>query len=90
MRDPMSIGINEAGFENAIIDLLKELGYQYYHGPDVDRDYSVPYFETELEESISRLNSSLPREAIENAFQKLKNFDNGELVQQNETFMDYL
>ena len=58
---------NEAGFENAIIDLLKDLGYQYIHGPDLDRDYSVPYYESELEDSISRLNPSLSKEAIENA-----------------------
>lgn len=81
---------NEAGFENAIIDLLKDLGYQYIHGPDLDRDYSVPYYESELEDSISRLNPSLSKEAIENAFQKIKNFDNGELVQRNAVFMDYL
>lgn len=86
----MSIGINEAGYENAIIDLLKELGYQYIHGPDLERDYTVPYYETELEDSISRLNPSLSKEAIENAFQKIKNFDNGELVQRNAVFMDYL
>lgn len=86
----MSIGINEAGYENAIIDLLKELGYQYIHGPDLDRDYTVPYYESELEDSISRLNPSLSKEAIENAFQKIKNFDNGELVQRNAVFMDYL
>lgn len=81
---------NEAGFENAIIDLLKALGYQYIHGPDLDRDYTVPYYETELEDSIFRLNPSLSKEAIENAFQKIKNFDNGELVQRNAVFMDYL
>lgn len=81
---------NEAGFENAIIDLLKDLGYQYIHGPDLERDYTVPYYETELEDSISRLNPSLSKEAIENAFQKIKNFDNGELVQRNAVFMDYL
>lgn len=81
---------NEAGFENAIIDLLKDLGYQYIHGPDLDRDYSVPYYEAELEDSISRLNPLLTKEAIENAFQKIKNFDNGELVQRNAVFMDYL
>lgn len=86
----MSIGINEASYENAIIDLLKDLGYQYIPGPDVERDYTLPYYETELEESIFRLNPSLPKEAIENALQKIKNFDNGELVQRNAVFMDYL
>ena len=86
----MSIGINEAGYENAIIEMLKVLGYQYIPGPEVERDYTVPYYETELEESIFRLNPSLPKEAIENAHQKIKNFDNGELVQRNAVFMDYL
>lgn len=86
----MSIGINEAGYENSIIVLLQDLGYGYVYGPEVERDYTVPYYEDELVDSIYRLNRSLPEEAIADALQKLKNFENGELVQRNAVFMDYL
>ena len=86
----MSIGVNEAGYENSIIALLQNLGYGYVYGPDVERDYTIPYYEDELVDSIYRLNRSLPEEAITDALQKLKNFENGELVQRNAVFMDYL
>ena len=86
----MSIGINEADYENSIIALLQDLGYGYVYGPEVERDYTVPYYEDELVDSIYRLNRTLPVEAIADALQKLKNFENGELVQRNTVFMDYL
>ena len=36
------------------------------------------------------MNRSLPEDAISDALFKLKNFENGELVQKNAVFMDYL
>lgn len=86
----MSIGINEAGYENSIIALLQNLGYEYIYGPELERDHSIPYYEDELVANIYRLNQGLPEEAVTGALQKLKNFENGELVQRNATFMDYL
>ena len=41
-------------------------------------------------DSLYRLNSSLPDAAIEDALYKLRNFENGTLVQKNTTFMKYL
>ena len=43
-----------------------------------------------LEDSLYRLNRALPSDAIQDAIFKLKNFENGELVQKNAVFMDYL
>ena len=43
-----------------------------------------------LEDSLYRLNRDLPSDAIQDAMFKLKNFENGELVQKNAVFMDYL
>lgn len=81
----------EASYENSVIELFKNsLGYEYVYGPDVERNFCSPLYESVLEDSLCRLNGGLPADAIRDALQKLKNFDNGELVQKNATFMDYL
>lgn len=84
-------GYKEADYENAIIELFQsELGYDYVYGYNVERDYKSPLYESVLEDSIYRINKGLPHAAIQDALFKLHNFDNGELVQKNETFMGYL
>ena len=81
----------EADYENAIIELFRnDLGYEYVYGPDVERDFNSPLYDSVLEESLYRLNKGLPAEAINDALFKLRNFENGELVQKNAEFMEYL
>ncbi len=81
----------EANYENAIIDLFQSnMGYDYVYGPDIDRNFSSPLYDDVLEESLRRLNPKAPYDAIQDALLKLRNFDNGELVQKNAVFMDYL
>lgn len=81
----------EADYENSIVELFqKDLGYEYAYGPDIERDYYSPLYEGVLMESLYRLNRGLPDAAIQEALYKLKNFENGELVQKNAVFMDYL
>ena len=87
----MAFTYNEASYENSIIELFQEMGYDFVHGPDVeDRDQSSPLFEEELEDTIHRLNRKAPVESRKEAFRKLRHIDAGDLVSQNETFMDYL
>lgn len=84
-------GYIEASYENSIIELFRNsLGYEYVYGPDVERDFENPLYEEILVDSLYRLNSKLPDDAIQEALFKLKNFENGELVQRNSVFMDYL
>ncbi len=81
----------EESYENSIIDLFEnDLRYQHVYGPDIERDFYSPLYEDVLVESIERINSGLPQSAIDDALYKLKNFENGELVQKNMVFMDYL
>lgn len=87
----MSSIYNEANYENSIIELFKnDLGYTHVYGPDIERDYRSPLYDEVLEERITALNPSLPHEAISEALYKLRSFENGELVQKNAVFMDYL
>ncbi len=83
-------GFIEADYENSVIELFQNMGYQWVYGPDIERDFKSPLYDEILQDSLYRLNSSLPDTAIEDALYKLKNFENGTLVQQNMVFMNYL
>lgn len=81
----------EENYENSIIELFQnDLGYDYVYGPSVERDFNSPLCEEVLLDSLYRINKSLPKEAIDEALHKLTNYELGDLVSKNETFMDYL
>ena len=80
----------EDNYEKALISLFEGMGYQYLYGPDIERDYYVPYYEAQLEESLQTVNPKKPHAAIHEAIIKLRNIDMGSLTQRNETFTDYL
>ena len=81
----------EQSYENSVIELFQHLGYTHVYGPDIEnRDFNSPLYLDVLEDSIYRINPNVPKSAIQEALFKIKNFDNGELLQQNKIFMDYL
>ena len=87
----MSAIYNEAAYENALIQLFRdELGWSYRYGPDVARDFRSPLYDEVLEESLRRINPVLPQQAISEALNKLRHFENADLVKKNAVFMDYL
>lgn len=86
----MSVYLEE-NYEKSIIELFQnDLGYDYVYGPDVERDFNSPLYEEVLLDSLYRINKSLAKEAIDEAIHKVKNYELGDLVSKNETFMDYL
>lgn len=80
----------EESYEYALLEMFSNLGYDTLYGPDVERDYQVPYFEVQLRHSLKMVNPSKPDVALEEAFRKVRDIDTGSLVQRNEIFMDYL
>ena len=80
----------EDTYEQAIIELFENMGYDHIYAPDMDRDYSSPLLDSVLRDSLVRINRGLSIDAIEEALAKLKNFDTGSLLQKNMIFMDYL
>lgn len=80
----------EATYENSLVELFEKMGWTHVYGPDVDRDFTSPLYDAVLQDALCALNPTLPAEAIQEALYKLKNYENGELVQKNEVFMDYL
>ncbi|WP_308521526.1 type I restriction endonuclease subunit R [uncultured Veillonella sp.] len=81
----------EEDYEKSLIELFQnDLEYDYVYGPDIERDFYSPFYEDVLIESLYRINHGAANDAIQDALFKLKNFENGELVQKNAIFMDYL
>lgn len=82
---------DENAYEQCLKQLFQDnLGWDYAYGPDVERDFRDPLYEPVLEESIRRINPKAAPEAIEEALNKVRNFENDELVKQNALFMDYI
>lgn len=80
----------EKNYEKALIHLFEKMGYLYLYGPEVERDYYIPFYEKQLEESLQKINPKKPQAAIHEASVKLRNIDTGSLTQRNEIFTDYL
>ncbi len=84
------MSFTEDNYEHALIEIFRNLGYEYLYGPEVERDYYVPFYESQLRQSLVEVNPGKHLEAINEAIVKLKNIDTGSLAQRNAIFMDYL
>ena len=81
---------NEANYENTLIQLFQELGYEYECGYDVERDYRNPYNEGDLRQALHKQNPQLSDDVLEEAFRMVTHVNEGILEQRNETMMDYV
>lgn len=86
----MAAFYTEEDYENSIIELFQNMGYQHIYGPDVERDYHSPLYTDVLFDTLNRINPDMPDDAIAEAMFKLKNFENADLIQKNSVFMDYI
>lgn len=77
-------------YENALMSLFENLGYETLYGPDIARDYRIPVNEPQMRFALSLVNPTKPNIAIDEAIRKVMSIDTGDLVQKNEKFMDYL
>lgn len=81
---------SENSYEQTLMSLFSNMGYDTLYGPNVERDYNTPLYLNQLEQSLAVVNPELHPTAIEEAIHKLMRIDAGSLVQRNEVFMDYL
>ena len=77
--------ITENQVENLAIDWLKELGYDYIHGSEIERDYSDVLLEDRLKNALTKIND-LPNEAIDEAIDFIKKHSFPTLIQNNREF----
>ncbi len=87
---------NEDHYEQTLIELFKErLDYKYLNGYEAqeafeDKDYYCPIYLERLQVNLRDLNPKLPQSALDEAERKLLHVEAGNMVQNNELFMDYL
>lgn len=86
----MSADYNEEAYENALVELFQNMGWEHVYSQDIDRDWHSPLYDSVLEDSIRRLNPSAAPAAIDEALLKLRHFENAELKKKNAVFMEYL
>ena len=86
-------GYTENEYELALIELFQSLEgkqYRYVYGPDIERDYSNPLLDDVLQESLQRINPTLPLDAIEDAIKKLHQIEGSSLYECNFNFTQML
>ena len=83
----------EDSYELALIELFQSLEgkqYRYEYGPDIERDYSNPILDDVLQDSLHRINPTLPLDAIDDAIKKLHQVEGSSLYECNFKFTQML
>ena len=75
--------VDENFYEQVLIALFKEMGYQYECGDDVERDYREPFLAEDLRKGLRRLNPMVSN----NALRLITNVNEGTLEQRNEQLL---
>lgn len=90
----MSKIMAESEVEEAVLDILKELGYSRAFGPDIAVDgiaperssYSDVILTERIRNAIDMLNPKIPKEARDEALRKLLRTESHLLIQNNKAF----
>lgn len=87
----MSINqFDENDYEQTLIQLFQELGYEYECGYDVERNFREPLYTKDLRKALHRLNPEVDEETLEAAYRQATSNKEGLLERRNESFMHYL
>lgn len=78
--------INENTLEQAIINELKEKGYGYIYGPDIERDYHDVLLIDVFETAMFKINSSITPGIMHEALKTIKNLGLLKLEEKNALF----
>lgn len=88
------MNFSEESLEQAAIEILQELGYEYKYGPDIScdgeyperKDYREVILEERVRDALRRINRDLPEESLEDAFRQLITFNSPMLEENNKYF----
>ena len=80
----------ESNVEEAIIEQLQELGYEYQYGPDIERDYKEPILKDMFYDSLYKINKDITEDIADEVYRKVRNFRNVDLVEANYEFYHML
>jgi len=84
----------EAMLEEAAIEILVNLGYDYAFGPDISlagdyeerKDYREVILSSRVKDALFKINSDIPREALEEGYRQLITFNSPMLEENNRYF----
>ena len=90
----LSENFTEASLEEAAIEILQGLGYEYVFGPDFGKDgylsertdYREVVLKERIKDALFRINRDLPDDALEEAFRKIIIFNSPSLLENNRSF----
>jgi len=90
----VSAGLVEADVEKIAIDLFKELGYDFLHGPNILPDGTNPQREHLVEsflpfilkENLTRLNPTIPPDGVDEAYRKVTRISFPSVIASNHGF----
>lgn len=60
----------EDTYEQAIIELFENMGYEHLYAPDYDRDYTSPLLDSVLRDSLVRINRGYGHSAVGKGVEK--------------------
>ena len=82
---------DEETLEKITLELLSELEYETINGYELERDnFSNVILDTDLEDSIVRLNKGISNDEIREVIRLIKNLDNNNTILNNKQFTSYL
>ena len=80
----------EEQVEQAIIEQLQGLGYEYLYGPEIERDYKEVILKDIFFNSIFKINPDITPDIVNEVYRKIRTFTNIGLVQANYEFYHML
>jgi len=78
--------LTEDAIEQNLIDLLKNQGYRYIHGSELERPLDSVVLEAELKNALKHLNPDLPESARVEALQHVLHLGSNDIMTNNEKF----
>ena len=82
--------INENTLEQVIISDLKEKGYEYLYGPDIERDYHEVILKDFFEAAMFKINPNITAPMVEETYKTINNLGLLKLEELNAAFHRYL
>ena len=82
--------INENTLEQVIITELRKNGYEYFYGPDINRDYHEVILRDSFEADMFEINQGIKADMVEETYKSIKNLGLLKLEDMNAAFHKYL
>lgn len=82
--------INENTLEQAVIAQLQEKGYEYFYGPDIDRDYHEVILKDYFETAMYKINPKITVDIVGETYKTIRNLGLLKLEDMNAVFHKYL